>query len=347
MILKQFFDPTSSTLTYLIAAQQGAPALLIDPVEDQIDSYLEFLGKHELRLEKVFDTHTHADHISAMAKLRDITKCTTVMGEQSLAKRVSIRVKDNDQLTVGSLKFHVLYTPGHTDDSYCLWGHGMVFTGDTLLIRGTGRTDFQNGDAKAHYLSLFNRLLSLPDQTVIYPGHDYKGENLSTIQRERESNPRLQVKSQADYVTIMEQLNLPRPELMDIAVPANMAIGDDTLTESNRSLSADQAAARFQAGDSVFVDLRESGEIERLGSIPDALHLPFPTLADELSAPNEFIQKLLADTNNIILFCAHGERSALAQQIFKEAGYEMPWHIQSGYSNWVANNHPTSLDKPN
>lgn len=335
MILKQFFDPVSSTYTYLVAAREGTAALLIDPVEAHIDEYLEFLGHHQLRLDKVFDTHTHADHISGMVRLRDLTRCTTVMGEQSLAKRVSIRVKDNDQLDVGDLTFHVIYTPGHTDDSYCLWGHGMVFTGDTLLIRGTGRTDFQNGDAKAHYRSLFNRLLTLPGHTTVYPGHDYKGENLTTIQREAETNPRLQVSSQAEYVEIMSQLNLPKPNMMDVAVPANMAIGDDAIAEDSHCLSSEEAKQLFKRGEKTFLDLRESSEIERLGTIPGAVHKPFPEFKDQLAAQHTELIELVNRANDLILFCAHGERSALAQQILSEAGYTIPWHIQDGFAGWT------------
>ncbi len=222
----------------------------------------------------------------------------------------------------------------------------MVFTGDTLLIRGTGRTDFQNGDAKAHYHSLFNRLLTLPSDTFVYPGHDYKGENLSTIRREIETNPRLQVSSQSDYVQIMDALNLPRPEMMDVAVPANMAIGDDDLTDGQRWLSTQDAASMFSNDQVKFIDLRESAEIERLGTIPGAIHHSFPSIKDNIDQLPTELLSLLEAPDQLILFCAHGERSALAQQVLLDADLPVPWHLRSGYSSWTASGYPTTLDKP-
>lgn len=172
MIFKQFLDPVSSTLTYILAETRGGEAIIIDSVEDHVEEYLKFLKENHLKLVKGFDTHTHADHVTGLSKLRSLTKCITMMGDESKAATVSIRVKDGDKITIKGLEFDVIYTPGHTDDSYMLHCQGMLFTGDTIFIRGTGRTDFQNGDSTLLYDSIFNKVLTYPDHTKIYPGHD-------------------------------------------------------------------------------------------------------------------------------------------------------------------------------
>jgi len=225
MIFRQLFDQTSSTYTYLLASRHGGEALIIDPVLERVDRYIQLLKELDLRLVKAIDTHLHADHITGLEALAERTRCITVMGEQTKADVVSIRVGDGDRVGIEGLTLEVLYTPGHTDDSYSYILPDRVFTGDTLLIRGTGRTDFQNGDARAQYNSLFGRLLKLPDETMVYPAHDYKGDTVSTIGEEKAFNPRLQVKSVDEYVELMSHLNLPDPKMMDVAVPANMCIG--------------------------------------------------------------------------------------------------------------------------
>ena len=223
MIFRQFFDRVSCSYTYLVAG--GGEACLIDPVLDQVDRYVRLLEELGLSLVKAIDTHLHADHITGLGMLQQRTRCLTVMGEQTAAEVVSLRVVDGDRIKVGGLELRAIHTPGHTDDSYCFLTDGQVFTGDTLLIRGTGRTDFQNGDSAAQYDSLFNKLLKLPDDTRLYPGHDYNGNTVSTIGEERAFNPRLQVGSVAEYVELMGRLELPRPKMMDIAVPANLSLG--------------------------------------------------------------------------------------------------------------------------
>ena len=225
MIFRQLFDTTSSTYTYLIASRRGGEALIVDPVLERVDRYLQLLRELDLRLVKAIDTHLHADHITGLGELRDRTRCITIMGEQSGADVVSMRVSDGDKIIAEGISLQVMYTPGHTDDSYSFMMGDRVFTGDTLLIRGTGRTDFQNGDPRAQYASIFNRLLKLPDDTLIYPAHDYKGDTVSTIGEERAFNPRLQVGSLQEYVDLMQSLNLPNPKMMDVAVPANMKVG--------------------------------------------------------------------------------------------------------------------------
>jgi sulfur dioxygenase len=225
MIFRQLFDRVSCTYTYLIADRRGGEACLIDPVLGQVDRYLKTLAELGLRLVKAIDTHLHADHITGVGTLRARTLCLTVMGDESAAEVVSLRVRDGDRIAVGGLALRAIHTPGHTEDSYCFLVDDRVFTGDTLHIRGTGRTDFQNGDAAVQYDSLFNRLLRLPDETLVYPGHDYKGDTVSTIGEEKAFNPRLQVDSADDYVALMKGLGLPRPAMMDVAIPANLCLG--------------------------------------------------------------------------------------------------------------------------
>jgi glyoxylase-like metal-dependent hydrolase (beta-lactamase superfamily II) len=227
MIFRQLFDKQSSTYTYLLADAASGEALLIDPVRSELETYLRLLRELNLKLTVALDTHVHADHITALGALREATGCRSLMGKQAQSDCVSGRFAHGDVLYFGRHALQVIYTPGHTDDSYSFYlpEQGMVFTGDTLLIRGTGRTDFQNGNAQQQYSSLFGRLLTLPAETLVYPGHDYKGWTVSTIGEERAHNPRLQVQGEAAYVALMGSLKLPSPAMMDVAVPANRACG--------------------------------------------------------------------------------------------------------------------------
>ena len=222
MIFKQLFDTKSSTYSYIISTGKGREALIIDPVIEHTSEYLKILEDLELNLVKVIDTHIHADHISAMAELKNRTNCQTLMGENSKSQVVSIKVRDNEAIKIEGIELKAIYTPGHTDDSYCFIMQDRVFTGDTLLINGTGRTDFQNGSSYDAYNSLFDRLLKLPEETLVYPAHDYKGNKFSSIGKEKNNNPRLQVNSAEEYAEIMDNLNLANPKMMDIAVPANL-----------------------------------------------------------------------------------------------------------------------------
>lgn len=225
MIFRQLFDSTSCTYTYLIASRSGAEALLIDPVIEKTDDYVALVRELGLKLVLSMDTHVHADHVTATGKLAMETGCRTGIGDMAKVECIDVRFKDNELIDVDGLTLKTLYTPGHTDDSYSYLLDDKVFTGDTLLIRGTGRTDFQSGDSHTQYDSLFNRLLKLPESTAVYPAHDYKGWTSSSIGEEKAFNPRLQVNSPAEYAEIMDNLNLPRPQLIDIAVPANLKCG--------------------------------------------------------------------------------------------------------------------------
>ena len=222
MIFEQLFDTKSSTYTYILSSGKGREALIIDPVLEHTDEYINLLNKLELKLVKVIDTHIHADHITGLNELSERTSCTKIMGENSKSEVVDLRVKEDENVKIDNINLKVMYTPGHTDCSYSYLMNDRVFTGDTLLINGTGRTDFQNGNARQQYDSIFNKLLKLPENTMVYPAHDYNGKKHSTIGSERKNNPRLQVNSVDQYVEIMNNLKLANPKMMDVAVPANL-----------------------------------------------------------------------------------------------------------------------------
>ncbi len=225
MIFKQVFDSKTSTYTYLIASAKGREAVIIDPVLENVNEYIQLLKELDLKLVKVIDTHIHADHVTGASKLKQATNCAILMGEHTPADAVEIKVKDGEIIEIDNYKIKSLYTPGHTSDSYSFLLDNNLFTGDTLLINGTGRTDFQNGSSKDAYNSLFNILLRLPEETLVFPGHDYNGKSSSTIGNEKKFNPRLQVKSVDEYMEIMSNLNLSKPKMMDSNVSRNIRLG--------------------------------------------------------------------------------------------------------------------------
>jgi glyoxylase-like metal-dependent hydrolase (beta-lactamase superfamily II)/rhodanese-related sulfurtransferase len=336
MIFRQLFDSVSGTYSYLLASRHGGEALILDPVLEKADRYCKLLQELDLKLVKAVDTHLHADHVTGLGELRDRTHCITIMGEQSKADVVSMRVSDGDRVTIEGLALDVMYTPGHTDDSYSFLMGDRVFTGDTLLIRGTGRTDFQNGSARAQYDSIFNRLLKLPDETLVFPAHDYKGDTVSTIGEEKHYNPRLQVRSIDEYVELMGNLNLPNPKLMDVVIPANMHVGlhQDELEKQGLSLNARQAIESLGRTDVLLVDLRESSERLKHGTLSGALHAPYPSI-DESLKPGGMLREVAAATGRrIVFFCAFGERSAMAVKAAKEAGLANTAHIAGGIDAW-------------
>ena len=222
MIFEQLFDTKSSTYTYIISSGKGREALIIDPVIEHTDEYIKILKNLDLKLVKVIDTHIHADHVTGLNELNKRTNCTRIMGEKSKSEVIDIKLKDSEKINIENIELKAIYTPGHTDCSYCYVMNDRVFTGDTLLINGTGRTDFQSGSPYDAYDSLFNKLLKLPEKTLVYPAHDYNGKKNSTIETEKNNNPRLQVSSKEEYAAIMNNLNLSNPKMMDVAVPANL-----------------------------------------------------------------------------------------------------------------------------
>ena len=336
MIFRQLFDQTSSTYSYLIASRKGGEALIIDPVLERVDRYLQLVKELDLKLVKAVDTHIHADHITGLGALRDRTHCITVMGEHAKVDVVSMRVTEGDRLTIEGLALDVLYTPGHTDDSYSFLMGDRVFTGDTLLIRGTGRTDFQNGSARDQFESLFSKLLRLPEETLVYPAHDYKGDTVSTIGEEKRHNPRLQVRSVDEYVDLMSRLNLPNPKMMDVAVPANMRVGlaQDEIARKGWAVTPAEAKALVGQPGAALVDLRERSEREKHGVIPGSLHAPYPELQENIS-PGGMLHELASATGRrIVFYCAFGERSAMAVQAAQDAGLAAACHIHGGLDAW-------------
>jgi len=336
MIFRQLFDSVSGTYTYLMASRRGGEALIIDPVIEKVERYLQLIRELDLRLVKALDTHLHADHVTGIGALRDRTQCVTVMGEQTKADVVSMRVAEGDALTIEGLSLDVLYTPGHTDDSYSFVMADRVFTGDTLLIRGTGRTDFQNGDPRMQYESLFGKLLRLPEETLVFPAHDYKGDTVSTIGEEKAFNPRLRVKSVDEYVDLMNNLKLANPKMMDVAVPANMKVGlaQDAIEARGWSLTADATMKLLGAPDVVLIDLRESAERERHGVIPGSLHAPYPKLRENVAPGGLLYELARATSKRLVFYCAYGERSAMAVQAAQDSGIASACHLKGGIAAW-------------
>ena len=330
MIFRQIFDSVSSTYTYLISSGKGREALIIDPVLEKVDQYIKLLNQLDLKLVKVIDTHIHADHISGIAELRDKTNCVTVMGDKTPADVVAMKVSDEEIVKIDGIDLKALYTPGHTSESFSFLMNDRVFTGDALLIKGTGRTDFQNGDPKDSYNSIFGRLLKLPDDTLVYPAHDYKGETVSTIIEEKKFNPRLQVSSIDEYVEIMNNLNLPNPKMMDIAVPSNLKLGIDFNRQKvNNGIEPEEFNKIKKDNDAVLIDLREQIEIEKEGKLENSVIVPFPTMYEYLDKNKDQLRD-----KKILFYCAHGHRSTLAVQISKSYNFINCCHLIGGLKNW-------------
>ena len=337
MIFQQFFDPTSSTFTYLLAKSRGCEALIIDPVLENVDEYLKFLGENSLKLVVALDTHVHADHKTGLGKLRNLTRCMTCLGHKAAVDSISRRLKDGDKVSIDGLTLEVFETPGHTDDSCSYFVQGMVFTGDTLFIRGNGRTDFQNGDAGELYDSLHDKLFTLPNDTTVWPGHDYKGEHVSTIGLEKLENTRYAGKTREEFIHIMENLNLSDPTHMDVAVPYNKGFssGLQESLEDEQVLNCSQLDA---TKDCLLIDLREVDEIAETGTIADSLVLPLRQMEKAIKD----LEHPINHADGVVFFCAHGERSALALKLSQELGFENAKHLAGGITAWIEEGFPTS-----
>jgi len=338
MIFRQLFDSVSSTYTYLIGSRAGGEALIIDPVLEKVDSYIKLLEQLDVKLVKVIDTHIHADHISGIAELRDRTNCITIMGDATKADVVSMRVADNDIIKLEKLELKSLYTPGHTDDSFSFMMNDRIFSGDTLLIRGTGRTDFQNGDPYDSYNSIFERLLKLPENTLLFPAHDYNGNTVSTIGEEKKFNPRLQVNSAEEYVKIMNNLNLSNPKMMDVAVPTNQQLGINIERQKKiNGLDVDEFNHKIKSEEYQLIDLREINEIQKIGTIKNSINIPFQDFLESIKTNSSKFNK------NLLLFCAIGERSTLASQVIKSYNIINSYHLVGGFKEWIKKKMPVQI----
>ncbi len=362
MLFKQLFDSETWTYTYLIADLVSKEAVFIDPVNTHIDDYIALLDAHGLQLKYSLETHVHADHITASGLLRQRLGAATAVSELCGAATADIQIQDGDIFTFGSSEqIKVIATPGHTRGSLSFLWRDRLFTGDSLFIGGCGRTDFQGGDAGALYDAITQRLFTLPDDTLVYPGHDYQGRWVSNIMQERTTNPRLTGKSRAEFIAIMANLNLPKPRLIDEAVPANRYCGLDenerqeavlvrdttpplrgvittqTLVDAAKQqiteVTVDTSKQLLAEGNIVLVDTREESEYAA-GHIADALLLPRGVLEFKIGNMPELADK----TKAVLIYCRSGNRSALAAQTLQQLGYKNVLSMAGGFEAWQKSN---------
>lgn len=358
MLFKQLFDPETWTYTYLIADTISRDAIFIDPVNTHVDDYVALLTEHNLVLKYSLETHVHADHITASGLLRQRLGAQTGVSGLCGAETADIQIQDGDifEFADGE-QLKVIATPGHTRGSISFLWRDRLFTGDSLLIGGCGRTDFQSGDAGALYDSITQRLFTLPNETLVYPGHDYQQRWVSSIVQERTTNPRLSGKSRAEFIEIMANLNLPKPRLIDEAVPANRYCGLDeqerqdavVLRDTSLPLRAKTSAEELVAhakqhisevdvahskqllaeGNIVVVDTREESEYAA-GHIENAIFLPRGVLEFKINSIPELTDKSKA----VLIYCRSGNRSALAAETMQALGYTTVLSMAGGYEAW-------------
>ncbi len=359
MIFRQLFDDATWTYTYLIADPKTKEAVIIDPVNTQLDTYIQMLDENGLTLKYSLETHVHADHITAGGLLRQNTGAQTAVSGLCGADTADIQIQDGDifEFAEGET-IKVIATPGHTPGSISFLWRDRVFTGDALFISGCGRTDFQGGNPGDLYDAITQRLFTLPDDTLVYPGHDYQGRWVSNIKQERTNNPRLTGKSRDEFIDIMNNLNLPNPKLIDEAVPANRYCGLDpdecqdavvrrelSAPKRNMGTAQDKVAAAKQQiteitvdtarqliaeGNINVVDVREGNEYEA-GHLDNAILLPRGVLEFKISGVDTLTDK----SGAILLYCRTGGRSALAAQTLQELGYSNVLSMAGGYEAWA------------
>ncbi|MDP2601329.1 MAG: MBL fold metallo-hydrolase [Deltaproteobacteria bacterium] len=334
--------------TYLVGSEPEHLAVLVDPLREKVDRYLALLAYHGLRLDAVVDTHTHADHRTGCLDLKELTGAKVIMHRKAPAPRVDLHVDDGDKIPLGELEIKVLHTPGHTPDGISLFIVDRVLTGDTLLIRGTGRCDFAGGDAGEQFDSITQKLFALPDETLVFPAHDYRGNTRSTIGEEKRLNPRVTNRTREQYIELMKNLGLPLPDnIQEVLQPNQSAVDDErlhfpSLGELNqvRQLGAGQVRMLTESSPSpVIVDVREPEEFTgELGHIQGSILIPLKDLtarADELSAHKE---------KHIIAVCRAGVRSTTAAAILTGLGYEHVSNLKGGMLDWNQQQLPVERD---
>jgi len=336
--------------TYLIACEATHKAVLVDPIREKLDRYLSFLAYHGLKLQSAIDTHTHADHRTGSFELADLTGATVIMHRRAPAPSVNVHVEHGERIAVGNVELQVLYTPGHTPDSMSLSTGDRVLTGDNLLIRGTGRIDFAGGDAGAQFDSITEKLFRLPDKTLVFPAHDYRGNTHSTIADEKRLNPRVVGRTRTAYIELMNNLGLPLPDkIQEVLQPNQSALDDDrirfpTLAELNqvRQLNPHEVQDLLWAVPAPLVlDVREPDEYTgEFGHIPGSLLVPLkdlPARAAELEVYRDW---------HIIAVCRAGVRSTTATAILTGLGFERVSNLKGGMLEWNEQNLPVERDQP-
>ncbi len=343
-----FFQELNNTecKSYLIADLEAGEAAIIDPIDSKIDRYLAVLAYHQLKLKFVADTHTHADHRSACTAMRRLTRCDVMMHELSPQPSVDKRYTDGDELSVGDIKIKVLHTPGHTPDSVSFYvNEDRILTGDLILIQGTGRSDFAGGDAGQQFDSIINKVFSLPDETLLFPGHDYRGNTESTVGQEKLTNPRISGKTREQYIEVMENLNLPLPEKIQEVLQINQSEVDDEmlqfpmLAELNQVLQMDPASVKARleevGNNSVIIDVREEAEfVGELGHIAGSCLVPMKSIANSIEDLESLKDK------EIILVCRSGARSTTSAAILKGLGFQDVKNMKGGMLQWNKSGFP-------
>jgi sulfur dioxygenase len=330
--------------TYLLACENTHKAALIDPVKDKVDRYLSMLAYYDCQLDAIIDTHTHADHRTASWELHDLTGAPVVMHRRAPAPHVDVHVEDGQSVSIGHIVLRVLYTPGHTPDGISLYASDRVFTGDTLMIHGTGRADFAGGDAGAQYDAITQKLFALPDETLVFPAHDYRGHTHSTIGEEKRTNPRVASRTRQAYIDLMNNLGLPLPDKIQEALQPNQSAIEDesvrfpTLAELNKVHQLAPQEVKLQLDrptPPLLLDVRETEEFAgELGHIPGSRLIPLKELPARVQEIEDYKDK------DVIVICRAGVRSTTAAAILTGLGFEHVSNLRGGMIDWSDQNLP-------